>query len=77
MDLSIFDKEELFFINIISSFVVSQDKLTNAIHKYFYNIRDVKEHITFWDTTNITNMSNIFAYKTKFNELLFYGMLVM
>ena len=69
MDLSIFSKHELNFINLHIGLVIKDIKeLEECVEKYWNDL-----NITFWDTTNITNMNNIFVYKTKFNELLLWN----
>ena len=81
MDLSIFSKDELNFINIHIGLVIKDEEhLEECVEKYWNDL-----NITFWDTTNIKDMSSIFNNRfvsgfkyfsnillTIFSFLLFY-----
>ena len=59
MDLNLFYNEELNFINIILAFVVHDEKhLKEAVNTYWDD-----HNITFWDTSNIKDMTKLFSGK--------------
>ena len=69
MDLSIFSKDELNFINVSVGVVIKdKEELKEYVEKYWDD-----KNITFWDTTNIEDMSSIFYNKFEFNTF-YYGM---
>ena len=72
--IELFEKQNLEFINIISFFVFDNLTIKDGIATWF---RDKKMceisnygHITFWNTSNITNMNSLFF---KRRDLPFYS----
>ena len=63
------DKKVLELINSVSSHTMNDESIAFAIESNDYN----SQSITFWDTTKITTMKNMFYNKIKFNELLLWN----
>ena len=62
MDLSLFQGDELNFINIHVGLVIKDEThLKECVKEYsIYNWNN--KNITFWDTTNIKDMNNLFEH---------------
>ena len=73
--LDFLDKETLNLINLSSSYLFKSNFEFMFLAYKWHSLENLKKygHITFWDTTNITNMNNAFRDMTNFNELLLWN----
>ena len=71
-----YSKKELNFINIMAFNSMNNSSIKDAVKEWFKNQKNCEEkngHITFWDTTNVNDLSNLFSFRTRFNDLLLWN----
>jgi len=69
------DNELLELINSVSSYTMNDESIKKGLYYQFNksNENNNYQHITFWDTSKITTMENMFSFKKQFNELLLWN----